>query len=223
MGKIRVLIADDHRLFREGMAYILNQQVDFEVIGEANDGLEALIKAQELEPDLILMDVSMPVCDGLEATQRIKAELPDTTIVMLTVRDENEKLYQAIRNGAQGYLLKSISSAEMLKLLRGTVCGEAAITAALAGRLLEEFRRVSQIAADFPADNPVALTAREQEVLGLVAEGATNNEIAQQLHLSIHTVKSHMRKILAKLHLERRHEAASYAQRQGLIPPHLDT
>jgi DNA-binding NarL/FixJ family response regulator len=223
MGKIRVLIADDHRLFREGLAYILNQQVDFEVIGEADDGLEALIKARELEPDLILMDVTMPGCDGLEATQRIKAELPDTTIVMLTVYDENEKLYEAIRNGAQGYLLKSIRSAEMLHLLRGAVSGEAAITAALAGRLLVEFRRVSQVAVDFPGDNPVALTAREQDVLSLVADGATNDEIAQQLHLSTHTVKSHMRKILAKLHLERRHDAASFAQRQGLIPPHLDT
>jgi DNA-binding NarL/FixJ family response regulator len=205
------------------LAYILNQQVDFEVIGEADDGLEALIKVRELEPDLILMDVTMPGCDGLEATQRIKAELPDTTIVMLTVCDENEKLYEAIRNGAQGYLLKSIRSAEMLHLLRGAVSGEAAITAALAGRLLVEFRRVSQVAVDFPGDNPVALTAREQDVLSLVAEGATNKEIAQQLHLSMHTVKSHMRKILAKLHLERRNEAASFAQRQGLIPPHLDT
>ena len=218
MGKIRVLLADDHHLFREGLANILNQQVDFEVIGEADDGLEALIKAQELEPDLILMDVSMPGSDGLEATQQIKAELPDTIIVMLTVYDENEKLYEAIRNGAQGYLLKSIRSAEMLHLLRGAVRGEAAITAALAGRLLEEFRRVSQREANSPTDSPVALTAREQEVLSLVAEGATNKEIAQQLHLSMHTVKSHMRKILAKLHLEGRHEAASYAQHQGLIP-----
>jgi DNA-binding NarL/FixJ family response regulator len=142
---------------------------------------------------------------------------------MLTVHDENEKLFEAIRNGAQGYLLKSIRSSEMLHLLRGAVRGEAAITAALGGRMLEEFRRISQFAADFPADNPVALTAREQDVLSLVAQGATNKEIAQQLHLSMHTVKSHMRKILAKLHLDRRHEAASYARRQGLIPPHLDT
>jgi len=223
MGRIRVLLADDHHLFREGLAHILSQQVDFEVIGEASDGLEAVIKARELKPDLILMDVSMPGCDGLEATKQIKATLPDTTIVMLTVSDENEALFEAIRNGAQGYLIKSIRSAEMLQLLRGAVRGEAAITAVLGGRMLEEFRRVSQLAADLPTDNRVALTTREQEVLSLVAEGATNQEIAQQLHLSMHTVKSHMRKILAKLHLDRRHEAASYAQRQGLIPPHFDT
>jgi DNA-binding NarL/FixJ family response regulator len=223
MGKIRVLLADDHALFREGLANILNQQVDFEVIGEASDGLEALIKAREMGPDLILMDVTMPGCDGLEATQQIKAEMPGTTIVMLTVRDEDEKLFEAIRNGAQGYLLKSIRSAEMLRLLRGAVRGEAAITAGLGGRMLEEFRRVSQRAVDFPADNPVALTAREQEVLSLAAEGATNKEIAERLHLSQHTVKSHMRKILAKLHLERRHEAAAYARREGLIPPYSNT
>jgi len=223
MTLIRVLLVDDHQLFREGLTNILNNQPDFRVIAEASDGLEAQIKARRLKPDLILMDVSMPGCDGLEATLQIKAELPDTTIVMLTVRDENEKLFEAIRNGAQGYLLKSIRSAEMLQLLRGAVRGEAAITPALGGRMLEEFRRVSQRAADFPADYPVALTAREQEVLSLVAEGATNKEIAQQLHLSMHTVKSHMRKILAKLHLDRRHEAAYYAQRQGLIHPHQDT
>jgi len=223
MGKIRVLLVDDHALFREGLANILNQQVDFEVIAEASDGLEALIKARELGPDLILMDVTMPGCDGLEATQQIIAEIPGTTIVMLTVRDEDEKLFEAIRNGAQGYLLKSIRSAEMLRLLRGAVRGEAAITPALGGRMLEEFRQVSQRAADFPADNPVALTAREQAVLSLVAEGATNKEIAEQLNVSMHTVKSHMRKILAKLHQERRHEAAAYARRQGLIPPHKDS
>jgi DNA-binding NarL/FixJ family response regulator len=222
MAKVRVLLADDHALFRDGLANILNQQMDFEVVGEASDGLEALIKAREMEPDLILMDVTMPGCDGLEATQLIKAEMPDTTIVMVTVRDEDEKLFEAIRNGAQGYLLKNIRSAEMLRLLRGVVRGEAAISAALGGRMLEEFRRVSQRAADFPADHPVALTAREQEVLTLAAEGATNKEIAEELHLSRHTVKSHMRKILAKLHLERRHEAAAYARRKGLIPPHLE-
>jgi DNA-binding NarL/FixJ family response regulator len=222
MSKIRVLLADDHQLFREGLVNILNGQIDFEVVGEANDGLEALIKARELAPDLILMDVGMPGCDGLEATQRIKQEFPDVTIVMLTVRDENEKLFDAIRNGAQGYLLKSIRSWDMLDLLRGAVRGEAAITPALGGRMLEEFRRVGKRPTVDPEDKSSALTAREQEVLGLVAAGATNKEIAARLNVSIHTVKSHMRKILAKLQLERRHEAASFALREGLIPPSRD-
>jgi DNA-binding NarL/FixJ family response regulator len=120
MGKIRVLLADDHRLFRGGIARILNAQPDFEVVGQAGDGLEVLVKAQELMPDLILMDVSMPGCDGLEATQWIKQRLPYVIIVMLTVRDEDEKLFQAIRSGAQGYLLKSIRSWDLVDLLRRT-------------------------------------------------------------------------------------------------------
>ena len=222
MSKIRTLLADDHHLFREGMINILESQPEFEVVGEAGDGLEAVVKARKLQPDLILMDVAMPSCDGLEATRIIKQEMPDVTIVMLTVRDENEKLFEAIRNGAQGYLLKSITSREMRKLLCGAVRGEAAITPTLGGRMLEEFRRVSQRSIDFPGEEPVTLTAREREVLCMVAEGASNKEIAQQLHVSIHTVKSHMRKILAKLHTDKRQEAAAYARREGLIPPSPD-
>jgi DNA-binding NarL/FixJ family response regulator len=222
MSPTRVLLADDHQLFREGLAHILNTQPDFEVIGEAADGLEAQVKARKLKPDLILMDVGMPGCDGLEATQRIKQELPEVTIVMLTVRDEDDKLFQSIRNGAQGYILKSIRSKEMLAMLRGAVRGEAAITPALGARMLEEFRRVSQGMDREKQEKTETLTAREQEILSLVAAGATNMEVASRLHLSIHTVKTHMRKILAKLHQERRYEAAAYALREGLIPPVKD-
>jgi two-component system NarL family response regulator len=217
MTKNRVLLVDDHLLFREGMVNILRGQYDFEVVGEAADGLEAAVKAEELRPDLILMDVTMPVCDGLEATQRIKKILPDVTIVMLTVNDENENVFEAIRNGAQGYLLKSVSSRELLASLRGAIRGEAAITRTLGGRMLKEFRRISKYAVDPSATNPVTLTLREQEVLELVSKGMTNKEIAGELSLSIHTVKSHMRKILTKLHLEKRQEAARYAKREGLI------
>jgi len=220
MNKIRVLLADDHHLFREGLAKILDSEGDFQVVGQANDGLEATIKARELKPDLILMDVGMPVCDGLEATQRIKQERPDVTIVMLTVRDDSEKLFEAIRNGAQGYLLKSIRCQNMLSLLRGAVQGEAAITPALGGRMLEEFRRVDKLAAQSPAEKHATLTVREQQVLVLVAAGATNQEVADKLNLSIHTIKSHVRKILSKLQLNSRHEAASFARREGLVPPY---
>jgi len=222
MSPTRVLLVDDHHLFREGLAKILNAQPDFEVIGEACDGLEAQVKSRKLKPDLILMDVGMPVCDGLEATQRIKQELPEVTIVMLTVRDDDEKLFESIRNGAQGYLLKNIRSKEMIEMLRGAVRGEAAITPALGGHMLEEFRRISQWAGQEPREKTEALTSREQEVLSLAAAGATNMEIASRLHVSIHTVKTHMRKILAKLHQERRYEAAAYALREGLIPPPED-
>ena len=217
MECIRVLLVDDHALFREGLAGILNAQPDFEVVGEAGDGLEAVVKAQELVPDLVLMDIGMPGFDGLEATRRIKQELPAVTIVMLTVRDEEEKLFEAIKNGAQGYLLKSIRSHEMVKLLRGAVRGEAAITPALAGRMLEEFRRLSRMSAAEGGEEPVTLTHREQEVLGLVAEGKTDKEIADALHISLHTVKSHMRNILAKLHVSNRYEAARYARDKGLV------
>lgn len=219
MRKIRVLLADDHQLFREGIAAILNAQPDFEVVGEASDGLEAVVKAHELMPDLILMDVTMPGYDGLEATQQIKNELPVITVVMLTVRDENEKLFEAIKCGAQGYLLKSIRSPELLMLLRGAVRGEAAITPALGGRMLEEFRRMGQQHHNLTESGVAVLTRREQDVLCLVAEGASDQEIANQLTVSIHTVKTHMRNILAKLHASHRHEAALLALRKGLIPP----
>lgn len=217
MERIRVLLVDDHALFREGLAGILNAQPDFEVVGEAGDGLEALVKARELVPDLILMDIGMPGFDGLEATRRIKQELPAATIVMLTVRDEEEKLFKAIQNGAQGYLLKSIHSREMVRLLRGAVRGEAAITPALAGRMLEEFRRLSRAIPSGAGEESITLTHREQEVLSLAAEGKTDKEIADALQISLHTVKSHMRNILAKLQVSNRYEAARYARDRGLV------
>jgi DNA-binding NarL/FixJ family response regulator len=212
---------DDHKLFREGLANILNNQPDFQVVGEAGDGLEAQIKARKLKPDLVLMDVIMPGCDGLEATQRIKQELPQTTIVMLTVLEEDENLFQAIRNGAQGYLLKNIRSKDMLDMLRAAMRGEAAITPAMGSRMLEEFRRISHLASQEPQEIE-ALTRRELEILSLVTAGDSNHEIAAKLHVSIHTVKTHMRNILAKLHQERRHEAALFALREGLLPPAED-
>ena len=217
MTKIRVLLADDHSLFREGLATILAAQPDFEVVGEASDGLEVLVKARKLEPHLILMDVGMPGCDGVEATQRIKQEFPDVTIVMLTVRNESEKLFEAIKSGAQGYLLKSIRSQKLVALLRGAVQGEAAITPSMGGLMLEEFRRLSRQPRRTLPDDSMALTPREQQVLSLAAEGASDKEIAQSLTVSIHTVKSHIRNILAKLHLNHRHEAATFALREGLI------
>ena len=217
MEQFRVLLADDHILFREGLAGIIAAQPDIEVVGEAGDGLEALIKTRELIPDLVLMDIGMPGCDGLEATRRIKQELPAVTIVMLTVHSEEEKLFESIKCGAQGYLLKNIRSQDMLKLLRGVVRGEAAIAPALASRMLEEFRRLSRQASEVPEDDIAALTCREQEVLILVAGGAADKKIAEALFISRHTVKSHLRNILAKLHVGSRYEAAKYARHKGLV------
>ncbi|MCC6642050.1 MAG: response regulator transcription factor [Deltaproteobacteria bacterium] len=213
MDRIRVLLVDDHALFREGLAGILAAEPDFEVVGEASDGLEALVKARELAPDLILMDVQMRGADGIEATQRIKLERPATTIVMLTVRDDEEALFEAIQSGAQGYLLKNVHSSDMIALLRGAVRGDAAINPSLAGRMLEEFRRLAEAGSDRPDEPAATLSRREQEVLSLVAERATDKEIADVLHLSLSTVKSHMRNILAKLHVSSRHDAARFARR----------
>lgn len=218
MSRIRILLVDDHDLFREGLAGILSAQPDMLVVGEAADGLEAMIKARELKPDLILIDIQMPVCDGLEATQKIKQELPEIKVVMLTVRDEDEKLFEAIRYGAQGYLLKSIRSNELLEGIRGAMRGEAAISPALAGRMLEEFRRLSQFKPrEAVPDDFVALTLREKEVLSQVALGRSDKEIAAQLSISLHTVKSHLRNILAKLQVNTRREAAWLAKNKGLL------
>jgi DNA-binding NarL/FixJ family response regulator len=217
MEPIRVLLADDHDLFREGLAGIIDAQEDMEVVGEAYDGLEVIVKAEELKPDLILMDIQMPGCDGLEATLKIKKELPETTIVMLTVRDDEEKLFDAIRYGAQGYLLKNIRSRELLEMLRGAVQGEAAISPLLAGRMLEEFRRLSRLEPPESSEEIVDLTQREQEVLGLVSEGMTDKEIGVELSISLYTVKSHLRNILSKLQVSSRREAARLAKSKGLL------
>ncbi|PJB67881.1 MAG: DNA-binding response regulator [Anaerolineae bacterium CG_4_9_14_3_um_filter_57_17] len=216
MIRYRVLLADDHALFREGLAGIINAQPDLQVVGEANDGLEAFVKAQELKPDLILMDVQMPGMDGLEATRQIKQVLPETVIVMLTVRDDDEKLFEALKNGAQGYLLKDIQSREMLAMLRSALKGEAALSSALAGRMLSEFRRLSKGGIPEQEDDS-GLTEREQQVLLQASQGASDKEIAEALTISLNTVKTHVRNILAKLHVRTRREAARVARGRGLV------
>lgn len=215
MPKTRVLLADDHALFREGLAGIIAAQPDMEVVGEAGDGLEAVVKATELKPDLILMDIQMPGIDGLEATRRIMQNLAGVAIIILTVREEPERLFAAIKYGARGYLLKSMRSKEMIALLRGVMQGEAPIAPAVAVHMLEEFRRLSRIAPSEVESS--ALTDREQAVLGLAAAGKSDKEIAQELALSLHTVKTHMRNILSKLHVANRRQAAQAARQKGYL------
>jgi len=215
---VRVLVVDDHALFREGLVGILDRQPDFEVVGQAGDGLEAIVKARQLRPDLVLMDVSMPGCDGIEATREIARAAPEVAVVMLTMRDDEDKLFDALRGGARGYLLKDIEAKTLLSLLRGAAKGHAAITPALAGRILSEFQRLARnqrASGGAPPGPTDDLTPREREVLGMIAEHATDKEIAASLAISLSTVKSHVRSILSKLHVHSRHEAARRAGLQA--------
>lgn len=215
--RTRVLLVDDHALFREGLAGIIAAQPDMEVVGEARDGLEAVVKAQALRPDLVLMDVQMPGMGGLDATRQIKQALPETTIVMLTVRDDDDKLFTALKNGAQGYLLKDIRAADLLAMMRGALAGNAALSPRLAGLVLAEFRRLSQQAPLEEQGEEFILSRREREVLELAARGASDKEIAEALVVSLYTVKSHMRNILSKLQVSSRQEAARLARQRGLV------
>ena len=215
MGPTRILLVDDHVLFRKGIARLIDSQPDFEVIAEAEDGCQAVRFAKRFKPDLILMDVHMPECDGLEATRLIVDDWPEAQIVMLTVSDEDQDLFTAIRNGAIGYLVKKIEPQDLFARLRGVTQGEAPISRVMAGRILREFARVGTEVP--PPDSTRSLTPREREVLQLVSKGLTNKEIGAQLHIAENTVKNHLRNILEKLHLQNRAQAAAYAVREGLV------
>src|SRR6266851_611217 len=175
MDRWRLLLVDDHALFREGLAGLFAYQDDFVVVGEAADAQTALAQTAALRPDIVLMDIYMPGDDGIATTRRLKAEFPEVTVVMLTVHDATDKLLEAIKAGAQGYLVKNIRSAELLEQLRGLRRGEAAITRRMAARILEEFQR-GQVAAGVKDDSSQDLTARELEVLELVSDRLSNKE-----------------------------------------------
>lgn len=218
---LRILLADDHPLFREGLRSLL-QARGYEVIGEAGDGMEALAKTRALLPDAVLMDIQMPGCDGLEATRLIKAEMPEVKIVMLTMSEEDEQLFESIRCGASGYLLKSLSADELCNLLDGLVKGEAPLSPGLAAKVLQELARLKEgatAAASADRCGPAAdLTPRQLEVLTLVAQGMTYKEIGARLFLTERTIKYHMGEILAQLHLSNRREVAAYARKMGIVP-----
>jgi two-component system nitrate/nitrite response regulator NarL len=215
---IRLLVVDDHALFRKGVVSLFGETQGFEVVGEAANGQEALEKARELMPDIILMDLSMPVMDGLAATRRIMEEIPYVRIVILTIQEEDQSLFEAIKSGAQGYLLKKIEPQVLFETLRRVAEGEASISGVMAAKLMGEFSRqaAQQVSA---VTNRTELSAREREVLGLVAQGKSNKEIAAAIAIAENTVKNHLKNILEKLHLENRVQAATYALREGLVPP----
>ncbi len=216
MKILRILLVDDHVLFRKGVAALLASRQDMQVVGEAGDGLEAIAVARDTLPDVILMDIGMPKCDGLEATRRIKREMPHTKIVMLTVSDDDHHLFEAIKSGAQGYLLKNLEPYQLYDMLESVSRGEAPLSGAIAAKILEEFSRPDHGSVQEPEIRD-ELTSREIDILQLVAEGKTNKEIAATLIISENTVKIHLRNILEKLHLQNRIQAAVYAVRQGLV------
>ncbi|MBI4319749.1 MAG: response regulator transcription factor [Chloroflexi bacterium] len=209
---MRILLADDHALFRDGLASLL-RAMKMNVVGQASDGLEALEKARALRPALILMDIGMPRCDGLEATRRIKAEMPEIKVIMLTVSDDRDDLFEAIKSGAHGYLLKNLSAEEFGAMLARIATGEVALSPTLATRIWKEFSREKSSAQD--AED--SLSKREMEVLQLAAKGQTNKEIGAGLFVSESTVKYHIKNILGKLHLKNRSQVVAFAIRKGMV------
>lgn len=212
---MRVLLADDHALFRAGIASLLRAW-GLEVVGQAGDGIEAIELAHRLQPELVLMDIGMTPCNGLEATRVIKSELPEVKVIIVTVSEDDQDLFEAVKSGAEGYLLKGMSEEELGSTLEKISTGQAALSPALAVKILDEFARMAREETGKPPRPEDELTDREREVLRLVADGATNREIGSQLYISENTVSFHMKNILAKLHLKNRAQAAAFAIRAGL-------
>jgi len=210
---VRILIVDDHALVRDGIASLLRAQ-GYDVVGEAENGLQAIEKARALAPDLVLMDIQMPHLGGLEATRLLKAEMADLRVVILTVSDGEQDLFDAIKSGASGYLLKDLEQEEFFDSLRAVERGEAVIPRRLAGHILDEFRALSTERNS----THLYLSEREREILRMVAAGKTRKEMALALHLSESAIKFHMRKILDKLHLQNRAQVVAWAVQHGLSP-----
>lgn len=215
---IQVLIADDQELVREGLAVLLDAQPGIAVAGQAVDGLDAVESTLRLRPHVVLMDVRMPGCDGIEATRRITAAAPDTKIIVLTTFDLDEYVYAALRAGASGFLLKETSARTLGEAVRVVAAGDALLAPSVTRRLLAEFARPAAGVAVRPG-RPAGLTARETEVLVLVATGLSNAEIARELVISEQTVKTHISRILDKLALRDRTQAAIYAYETRLVSP----
>jgi len=209
---IRILIADDHSLIRMGLVSFLADRKEFEIIAQAEDGERAIALARQLKPDIILMDINMPVVSGLEATKVIKSEDPAIKIIMLTVSSDDQDLFEAVRSGASGYLVKNVITEQLIEALIQVSNGEVVIPQVFMGRILQEFAK-----KEIPAgSHQEPLSPRELEVLTLVADGLSNKEIGEALSLSEYNVKIHLSNILAKLHLNNRVQAAAYAIRKGL-------
>jgi DNA-binding NarL/FixJ family response regulator len=225
MSAIRLLIVDDQEIIRQGLSIILGHQPDIEVVGLAGDGAEGVRLARELRPDVVLMDIKMPGMNGIQATGQITLSLPETSVIILTTYDVDDWVFDCIRAGAIGYILKDAKSDTLAEAVRGAVRGESQIDPAVARKVLKAFRHLD---ASAPGDQPASqresklpplerLTEREQEVLDLLAEGLSNKEIAARLTLSEGTIKNHVSNILSKLHANDRTQAVLTAIRRGLV------
>jgi DNA-binding NarL/FixJ family response regulator len=213
---ITIVLADDHALFRELLGRVLEMERNIRVIGEATNGLDAVNKVRQLKPDVVLMDINMPIIDGLAATRQITEELPQTAVIMLTMYKHNHQVLQAVKAGARGYLLKSAQAQEVLAAIRTVKAGGVLIEPTIAGTVVTEYRRLSQVAE--PAQGLSVLTEREIEIIRYVAAGMNNREIANKLAYSEKTVKNYLSNIFSKLGIRDRTQAAIYGLRQGLIP-----
>jgi two-component system nitrate/nitrite response regulator NarL len=218
---IRILLVDDQPLFRGAIAALLANQPDMEVVGEAENGLVGVERARALRPDLVILDVDMPVMNGVEAVRLIREQVMDVKVIMLTVSDVEDHVLDALRNGAHGYLLKDLRPEQLNDMIRSVMRNETPISPAVAGRLLRELREggVRPVSAPTAEEVRATVTPRELEILRLVAEGLSNKEVAKRLVITEGTVKNHVHNALEKLHLENRIQAAAYVIRQGLGAP----
>ena len=212
-GRAALLLADDHTLFRDGLRELISHWEEFQVVGEAANGQEAVELCRQRLPDIVLMDVRMPVMNGVEATRRIRAESPATSVVMLTMSVEERDLFEALKQGARGYVLKNTPAHQLRERLHEVMRGEAPLSGAIAAKILDEFNRQRGGEAGGPSE---PLAEREIQILQLVAEGLSNEEIGARLFLSEQTVKKQLSNVLQKLHLNNRVQAAVYAVRKGL-------
>lgn len=217
MTTIRILIADDHRLFREGIRALLATTAEVGIVGEAEDGDSAVAACKALQPDIVLMDIHMPGLNGIQATQQILSEQPQTGIIMLTMLEDDASVFAAMRAGARGYLLKGANPDEMVSAIRAVAQGQALFGPAIATRLMNYFQDLGRMRLDAVAASPFPeLTKRELEVLHLIAQGHSNQEIAQKLVISPHTMKNHITSIFSKLQVADRAQAIVLARRAGL-------
>jgi DNA-binding NarL/FixJ family response regulator len=218
MNPIKVLVVDDHALFRRGITAVLANHENLEVVGEASDGLEAIKKAEAIVPDIILMDLNMPHCSGLEATQALQTKMPQVNILVLTVSDNEADLFAAVKFGAKGYILKNTEPEELIQAILHITQGGVIVSPIMATKLLTEFKGLeAEGKREAIQKTESNLSPREGEVLQLVAQGATNKQIADSLFISENTVKTHLRNIMEKLHLANRSQAAAYAVEKGLV------